>query len=166
MSDVIKPKPFPALTPAQRLHIEIYGYVIIENLLTPSEVNTIKDTLYGIEDNFRRTGEMPGPNCFNTSTTENFFRIDNLPHLAPCFFDYITHALWAWPKKLLGALHVSNNPMPTFVAQCPKKTENMAFTEASTPLTIITTKGSITFPLSKPSPTSPTSAPTTAAQPS
>ena len=92
MSDVAKPIPFPALTPGQRLHIEIYGYVIIENVLTQSEVDTLKDTLYGIEDDFRRTGELPGPNCFNTRTTEQFFRIDNLPHLAPCFFDYVTHS--------------------------------------------------------------------------
>ena len=91
MSDVLKPKPFPALTPAQRLHLEIYGYVIIENLLNQSEIDTIKDTLYSIEDDFKRTGKLPGPNCFNTSTSDEFFRIDNLPHLAPCFFDYITH---------------------------------------------------------------------------
>ena len=91
MSAAAQPCPFPALTPAQRLHIEIYGYVIIENLLSAAEVNALKDTLYEIEDRFRTSGQMPGPNCFNTSTTENFFRIDNLPHLAPTFFDYITH---------------------------------------------------------------------------
>ena len=91
MSDEAKPIPFPALTQAQRLHIDIYGYVIIENVLNPSEVNTIKDTLYSIEDDFRRTGELPGPSCFNTSTAHEFFRIDNLPHLAPCFFDYVTN---------------------------------------------------------------------------
>ncbi|MDP6702323.1 MAG: hypothetical protein QGH25_21895, partial [Candidatus Latescibacteria bacterium] len=91
MSDATASIPFPALTPAQRLHIEIYGYVIIENLLDPSEVGAITDALYGIEDDFRRTGELPGPSCFNTSTSEEFFRIDNLPHLAPCFFDYVTH---------------------------------------------------------------------------
>jgi len=91
MSVAENSKPFPALTPAQRLHIEIYGYVIIENLLTPSEVNTLNDTIYEIEADFRRDGSMPGPNCWNTSTKEHFFRIDNLPHLKPCFFDYITH---------------------------------------------------------------------------
>ena len=77
--------PFPALTPAQRLHIEIYGYVIIENVLTSSQVDLLKDTIYAIEEDFRRTGELPGPNCFNTGTSQTFFRIDNLPHLAPCF---------------------------------------------------------------------------------
>ena len=91
MSDTATLTPFPALSPAQRLHIEIYGYVIIENVLTQSEVDLVKDTLYSIEADFRRTGELPGPNCFNTSTSETFFRIDNLPHLAPCFFDYIAH---------------------------------------------------------------------------
>ena len=85
--------PFPALTPAQRLHLEIYGYVIIENVLTSSQVDLLKDTIYAIEEDFRRTGELPGPNCFNTGTSQTFFRIDNLPHLAPCFFDYLTHPL-------------------------------------------------------------------------
>ena len=91
MNDEANPIPFPALTQAQRLHIEIYGYVIIENMLNQNEVKAIVDTLYGIEDDFRRTGELPGPSCFNTSTTGEFFRIDNLPHLAPCFFDYVTN---------------------------------------------------------------------------
>ena len=57
MSHPTEPIPFPALTPAQRLHIEIYGYVVIENLLGPSEISTITDALYGIEDDFRRTGD-------------------------------------------------------------------------------------------------------------
>ena len=90
MSEIAKTKPFPALTPAQRLHIEIYGYVIVPDVLDQDEISILKDTLYRIEDDFHRTGELPGPSCFNTSTTETFFRIDNLPHLAPCFFDYIT----------------------------------------------------------------------------
>ena len=81
MSAAVQPNPFPALTPAQRLHIEIYGYVIIQNVLSQEEVSGLKDALYGIEDDSRRTGELPGPNCFHTSTREDFFRIDNLPHL-------------------------------------------------------------------------------------
>ena len=56
-----------------------------------NEVETLKETIYRIEADFRRTGELPGPHCFHTSTTQEFFRIDNVPHLAPCFFDYLTN---------------------------------------------------------------------------
>ena len=80
-TDKVRTKLFPSLTPAQRLHIENYGYVIVKDVLTRSEVEALKDALYGIEKDFRRTGELPGPNCFNTSTTEEFFHIDNLLHL-------------------------------------------------------------------------------------
>ena len=65
MNDEANSIPFPALTQAQRLHIEIYGYVIIENVLNQSEVKAIVDTLYGIEDDFRRTGELPGPSILH-----------------------------------------------------------------------------------------------------
>jgi hypothetical protein len=37
-------RPFPALTPAQRLYLEVNGYVIIENVLTEAEVQTLLDT--------------------------------------------------------------------------------------------------------------------------
>ena len=34
-------RPFPALTPAQRLYLDINGYVIIENVLSDTEVQTL-----------------------------------------------------------------------------------------------------------------------------
>ena len=82
----------PVLSRSQRLHLEVYGYVILKKLISKNEVEAIKSTLYEMEANFERTGELPGPNCFNTSTTKDFYRIDNLPHLAPAFFDYVTHS--------------------------------------------------------------------------
>ena len=45
MSEIAKTKPFPALTPAQRLHIEIYGYVIVPDVLDQDEISILKDTL-------------------------------------------------------------------------------------------------------------------------
>ncbi len=89
-------KPFPALTPTQRLYLDVHGYVVIENALTPAEVAALCDTLYGIEHAYRQHGALPGPDCHFSSTAEEFFRVDNLPHLAPCFFDYLTH------PRLLG----------------------------------------------------------------
>ena len=83
--------PFPALTPSQRLHLEIYGYVILEKLLTEAEVATLLEVIYQIEADFQRTGQLPGSNCHLSSSTREFFRIDNLPHLSPCFYEYLTH---------------------------------------------------------------------------
>ena len=83
--------PFPALTPSQRLYLDVNGYVVIENVLKDEEVGALLDKIYEIEAAYHRTGELPGEHCHLSSTTEEFFRVDNLPHLAPCFFDYLTH---------------------------------------------------------------------------
>ncbi len=85
------PTSFPVLSPSQRLHLDIYGYVVLRNLISSNEVEAIKSALYGFEADFQKTGQLPAPNCFNTSTTKDFYRIDNLPHLSPAFFDYVTH---------------------------------------------------------------------------
>ena len=83
--------PFPALTPSQRLHLEIYGYVVLEKLLTEAEVSALLEVVYRIEADFQRTGRLPGANCHLSSSTQEFFRIDNLPHLSPRFYEYLTH---------------------------------------------------------------------------
>ena len=36
------------LTPAQRLHFDIYGFVLLENVLTSDEVARMKDALHRI----------------------------------------------------------------------------------------------------------------------
>ena len=88
--------PFPALTPSQRLHLEVNGYVVVEGVPGAGEVEALRETTYEIERRHRETGELPGPSCHLSATREDFFRVDNLPHLAPCYFDYLTH------PRLLG----------------------------------------------------------------
>ena len=51
--------PFPALTPSQRLHLEIYGYVVLEKLLTEAEIAALLEVIYQIEADFHRTGQLP-----------------------------------------------------------------------------------------------------------
>ena len=51
-----KKPPFPALTSAQRLHFEIYGYVVIEKLLDANEVARIRDALQNLKRRFEATG--------------------------------------------------------------------------------------------------------------
>ncbi|NRA40221.1 MAG: phytanoyl-CoA dioxygenase family protein [Planctomycetes bacterium] len=45
--------PFPALTPAQRCHFDVHGYVIIENVFSDSEVEELKAALFDIRDRAR-----------------------------------------------------------------------------------------------------------------
>ena len=82
--------PFPVLTPAQRMHLEVNGYVILEELISADRVRELLDTICRMEAEYRATGKLPGPDCHLSATGEEYFRIDNLPHLAPCFFDYLT----------------------------------------------------------------------------
>ena len=85
-----RPSPFPVLTPGQRMYLEVNGYVVLEELISPDRVETLRATIYEMEAQYRSTAELPGPDCHLSATTEEFFRVDNLPHLAPCFFDYVT----------------------------------------------------------------------------
>ena len=85
------PLPFPALTPGQRLLLDVNGYVVIEGMLPASQVEELQETIYRFEAAYRETGELPGPDCHLSSTSQELFRIDNLPHLASCFFDYLTN---------------------------------------------------------------------------
>lgn len=92
----IPPRDFPALTPGQRLHLEVNGYVVIENVLTNEECEALKADMYAIEACYKETGDLPAgmdPNHFSwlTAAEDDFFRIDNLPHLAKSFYDYVTH---------------------------------------------------------------------------
>lgn len=53
-------RPFPALTPAQRYHFEVHGYVIIENTLTEDETARTLDALQRLKQEFVATGDPTG----------------------------------------------------------------------------------------------------------
>lgn len=44
---------FPALTSAQRYHFDVFGYVVINDLLTPDEVGSMKEALYRLRQDLR-----------------------------------------------------------------------------------------------------------------
>lgn len=95
--------PYAALTPSQRLHLDIFGYVLIENVFSTEEVKRLRETLYAIEARYIETGECPYPSSHFSSTTQECFRVDNLPHIAQPFFDYVTHPrLVAMAEEITG----------------------------------------------------------------
>ena len=80
-----------SLTPAERIHLDIYGYVVLERLFSKTEVDLLVETIFKFEQDYHRDKVPPKSHMFFTSTTWDFFRIDNLPHLASCFRDYVTN---------------------------------------------------------------------------
>lgn len=56
-------RPFPALTPAQRYHFEIFGYVVVPGVLRPAECATIIDAMQELKRDLRarKSGHVPQP---------------------------------------------------------------------------------------------------------
>jgi ectoine hydroxylase-related dioxygenase (phytanoyl-CoA dioxygenase family) len=77
-------------TVEQRLHLDIHGYVVIERFVSTADVVELRETLYDLEARFLRDGTRPRPPTFLSGTTHENFRVDNLPHLAPCFHRYLS----------------------------------------------------------------------------
>ena len=89
--------PFPALTPAQRLHLEINGYVVIENAIGDEQVKEQLDTTQAIEQRYRSTGELPGPSCHVSAARENYTELlAYVTGLLIYMFRFVsfTHARW------------------------------------------------------------------------
>lgn len=89
-------RPFPSLTGAQRLHLEVHGYVLIENAISSDLTQRLLSRLYEIEEDVTSNGpgNYPGSHFGGNSrrpiTRENF-RVDNTPHLDQSFLDYVSH---------------------------------------------------------------------------
>ena len=104
----LQPRPFPALTPGQRLHLEVHGYVVVEGVFSAEECEDMKRDLYAIESAWKATGDLPkgmDPNQFSwlTAAEEDFFRVDNIPHLSEAFYKYCTHPrLLAMMEEITG----------------------------------------------------------------
>jgi len=67
-------RPFPALTPAQRYHFEIFGYVVVPGVLSRDECETIRSALQRVKRDLRAR-----PASHKAGPSEAHFIID-LPH--------------------------------------------------------------------------------------
>ncbi len=85
------PRALPGLSPAQRVHLEVHGYVLVQDAVGAAHAARMRERLHAIEEEFRRTGSMPGKATALYSSSREYFRVDNLPHLDQCFLDYLAH---------------------------------------------------------------------------
>ena len=67
-------RPFPALTPAQRLHLEVNGYVVVPDVLSADECAQINDALHQVQRTIRQ------PDYQTRRLTHQPFDENSLPH--------------------------------------------------------------------------------------
>ena len=93
--------PFPALTPAQRLHLDIYGYVVIHNTLTVDECGVLVEALQKLKRDLIAAGKpvswgrdpaakVRGAGVADAKSEHHYFMRD-IEQADPAFTAYITH---------------------------------------------------------------------------
>ena len=101
-------RPFPPLTTAQRYHLDVYGYVVVENTLKPAEVSRIKDALYRLRDELK---QLDDPSASGPRVRDAFIVIDkphhhymaNIIEAAPVITAYATHPFMvSMAEELMG----------------------------------------------------------------
>lgn len=99
-------RPFPALTPAQRYHLEVYGYVVIENTLSADETGRLHGAMQRLKrdllasDDPNKTGVRNGRLSANKP---HYLHFAHILETDPAIFDYLTHPrLVGMAEELVG----------------------------------------------------------------
>lgn len=99
-------RPFPALTPAQRYHLEVYGYVVIENTLTPDETNRLLEAMLRLKRDLLATVNPAKDyvrNCRLSAHKPHHLHFAHILEADPAIFDYLTHPrLVGMAEELVG----------------------------------------------------------------
>jgi len=100
-------RPFPALTPAQRYHLEIFGYVIIEDTLSRDECGQILDALKNIRSVLRgqaRDGSERAPHePFALINQPHHMYMGSLLEADPCLTAFVSHPrLVSMAEEIMG----------------------------------------------------------------
>ena len=104
-------RPFPALTPAQRYRLDVYGYVVIENTLTGDEVGTLLEALQQLKRDFLTTNN-PTTNtvrgcrvsAYRTHHERSYhMHFAHILETDPAILDYLAHPrLVGMAEELVG----------------------------------------------------------------
>ncbi len=75
------------LTSAQRLHFDIYGFVLLENVLTTDEIERMKNALYRI----KASENLDGTRVYCNWRGEHHAHMGNLVEYDPALLEYAAH---------------------------------------------------------------------------
>ena len=99
-------RPFPALTPAQRYHLDVYGYVVVENTLDADQVGRTLEAMQRLK---RELLAAPDPakavvrNCRLSAFRPHHLHFAHILETDPAIFDYLTDGrLVGMAEELVG----------------------------------------------------------------
>ncbi len=99
-------KPFPALTPAQRFHLDVYGYVIIENTLSTDQVGRIHEALQRLKRELIATGDPENAverGARFSAYKPHHVHFSHVLEADPAILEYLTHPrLVAMAEEFVG----------------------------------------------------------------
>lgn len=76
-----------SLTPAQRLHFDIYGFVLLENVLMSDEISRMKDALYRM----KADPDLKSKRVYAHWNGEHHVLLGNLVEYDPALLEYAAH---------------------------------------------------------------------------
>lgn len=101
-------RPFPALTPAQRYHFDVYGYVVIERTLTDDETARTLDALQRLKREFVASGDPTGVTirgCRVSGYMPHTIHFAHVIETDPAVLDYVTNPrLVAMAEEVVGGI--------------------------------------------------------------
>lgn len=99
-------RPFPALTPAQRYHLDVYGYVVVEKTLTENEVGTLREALQKLKRDCIATGDPATAVVRNARVSvykPHHMHFAHVMESDPAILDYLAHPrLVGMAEELVG----------------------------------------------------------------
>ena len=88
--------PFPALTAGQRYHLEVYGYVVVEGVLSPDEVKRLYDAMHELKLEFMSENDpwnttIRGAFLAGQDSHDHRVLFHNTLEAHPAFLEYAGH---------------------------------------------------------------------------
>lgn len=74
-------------TQAQRLHFDVYGYVVLENVLTPEEVAAMKDALYRL----KAEPDLEARRVYVNKRDDHMFHVGHVLEYDPALLSFAVH---------------------------------------------------------------------------
>ncbi|MBT7594333.1 MAG: hypothetical protein HN559_05460 [Gemmatimonadetes bacterium] len=97
-------RPFPALTPSQRYHLDVFGYVVVENTLSSEQVGCLHEAMQRLKTDLLAAGEggvVRG--CRLSARHAHHCHFAHILEADPAIYEYLTNPrLVGFAEELVG----------------------------------------------------------------